>query len=97
MATAKFQVYGLDETYPELGEFVFKIVLSPRTCKTGQDFDVNLIDSDRKPMRFNLNKWGRKLNVSFVIDRTVADGVSTAVITRKGQEIGRLSFWIIKP
>jgi len=97
MATAKFQVYGLDETYPELGEFHFKIVLSPRTCKSGQDFDVKLIDSDRLPMRFSLEKWGRKLNVSFVIDRSVADGVATAIITRNANEVGRLTFWVIKP
>jgi len=97
MAPAKFQVYGLDETYPELGDFSFKIVLSPRTCKSGQDFDVKLIDSDQRPIRFQLNKWGRKLNVTFTIDTSVSDGVSTAVLLRNGQEVGRLSWWVIKP
>ena len=97
MAPPRFQVYGLDETYPELGSFSFKIVLSPKSCKSGQEFDVLLIDSDRTPMKFDLGKWGRKLNVDFVIDKSVADGVATAVILKNDQEVGRLTFWIIKP
>lgn len=97
MAITKFQVYGLDETYPELGQFHFKIVLSPRSCKSGQDFEVKLIDSDRLQMKYSLEKWGRKLNVAFVIDRNVADGVATAIIFRNGSEVGRLTFWVIKP
>lgn len=97
MAPQKFQVYGLDETYPYLGTYAFKIVLNPRYYKSGQDFDVAVWDSDRKPMRFELKKWGRKLNVSFTIEPSVADGVAFATITRNGQEVGRLTWWVIKP
>lgn len=97
MPSPRYQVYGLEETYPELGTFLFKIVLNPKFYKSGHDFDVNVFDSDRKPMRFDLKKWGRKLNVAFVIDPQVADGVAFAIISREGQEIGRLSWWVIKP
>ena len=97
MASPKFLVYGLDETYPELGEYSCKIVLSPRFSNSGSDFDVRLIDSDRKPLRFELKRWGRKLNVTFYIDRNAADGVATIIIVRGIQEVGRLGFWIIKP
>ncbi len=97
MPSPRFAVYGLDETYPELGGFSFKIVISPRTYRSGQEFDVSIMDSDRKPMRFELRRWGRKLNITFAIDRTVSDGVSTVVLSQNGQEIGRLIFWVIKP
>ncbi len=93
----QFIVYGLDETYPELGEFSFKIVVSPRTYKAGEDFDLSVVDSDRKPMKFQLRRWGRKLNVVFTIDPAVSDGVSTVAVNQNGQEIGRFSFWVIKP
>jgi len=93
----RYQVYGLDETYPELGKFSFKIVLNPRFFKSGQDFDVQLLDSGRNPMKFKLNKWGRKLNIDFMIDDTVPDGVSTALISKDSMEVGRLMFWVIKP
>lgn len=97
MASPKYQVYGLEETYPELGAYTFKIVLNPRFYKSGVDFDVTVFDSDRKPMKFDLKKWGRKLNVTFFIEPTVADGVSFAVISKSGNEVGRLSWWVIKP
>ena len=68
----RFQVYGLAQTYPELGEYSFKVVLNPRLYKSGQDFDVCIVDSDRKPVKFELKRWGRKLNVTFVIDEALA-------------------------
>ena len=97
MAPSKFQVYGLDEIYPELGSYSFKIVLSPRYYKTGQDFDVCVIDSDRKSVQAELKHWGRKLNVSFLITDQTADGVASVIISRNGQETGRFHFWVIKP
>lgn len=97
MSPARFAVYGLDETYPELGTFSFKVVISPRSYKSGREFDVLMVDSDRKPMKFEMKRWGRKLNVSFTVDQDVSDGVSTVSILQDGQEIGRLSLWVIKP
>jgi hypothetical protein len=93
----RYQVYGLDETYPYLGKFSFKIVLNPRFFKSGQEFDVQLIDSSRRLMNFELKKWGRKLNITFTIDQSVPDGVATAIIDKGDGEIGRLTFWVIKP
>ena len=93
----RFQVYGLDETYPELGHFSFKVVLNPKFFKSGMELDVLLLDSDKKSMPFEVKKWGRKLNVEFNITPSVPDGVSTAIISKNGTEVGRLTFWIIKP
>ena len=97
MASNKFQVYGLEETYPELGDFDFKIVLSPKFYKAETEFDVNVLDSDRKKIPFSLNKWGRKLNVKFTISPSVSDGVSIVILSKGNQEVGRLNFWVIKP
>jgi hypothetical protein len=96
MPPSKFRVYGLDETYPELGEFSFKIVINPRFNKPGIEYDIKMIDSDRKPMKFDLKRWGRKMNVTFTIDSNVSDGVSTVIVSRASQEVGRLTFWVIK-
>lgn len=94
---AKYQVYGLDETYPELGDFSFKIVVSPRVFKAGQEFEVVMRDSDRNLMKIDLKKWGRKLNVTFTVDQSVSDGVASVFVVRDGEEMGRLNLWIIKP
>jgi len=93
----RYQVYGLDETYPELGRFSFKIVLNPRFFKSGQDFDVTFTDGARQPVKFVLKKWGRKLNVDFVIDNNVSDGIATVSIINNSNSIGTLTFWVIKP
>lgn len=93
----KIQAYGLEETYIDLGEHTFKIVLNPRSFKSGQDCEVVLVDSDRQPMRFDVKKWGRKLNVTFQICPETPDGVSVASVTRGGKELARLSFWVVKP
>jgi hypothetical protein len=93
----KFHVYGLAELYPELGTYSFKIVLNPRYFKSGQDFEVVMVDSDRKPMMLEVKNWGRKLNVTFIINENTPDGVSVATITRNGADIGRLHFWTVIP
>ena len=93
----RFQVYGLDETYPWLGEYTFKLVLNPRFFKTGQDLDVIVQDSDRKPMPRDLKRWGRKLHVTFTITPETADGVAQALVMRDGVEVGRCTWWVIKP
>jgi hypothetical protein len=97
VAAQKFQAYNLRETYHELGDYRFKIVLHPRYYKSGHDFRVELFDSSNKLMKYVVEIWGRKLNVLFRIDEAVSDGVSYVNIIRGDNQIGRLTFWIIKP
>lgn len=96
----KYVVYGIRETYHELGKYEFKIVLSPKYFKNGHTSEILFVDSDGKPMKSSVENWGRKINCSFVIDNTVSDGVSVVKIDLKdgkGKSItGRLSFWVIK-
>jgi hypothetical protein len=97
----KFVVYNLKETYHELGTYEFKVVLNPSNFKNGHESDVDFIDSDGKKMKFFVNRWGRKINCSFVIDDDVADGVSIVTIVLK-DSFGvttneRLTFWVVKP
>ena len=92
---AKYQIYGLQRNYIELGKYLVKVVVSPR-FKSGQDFSVKLIDSDRKPMKHVVNYWGRKLNVEFEVMSDTPDGISTGTIYRHDEPIGTFTFWVIK-
>lgn len=97
----KFVVYNLRETYHELGEYEFKVVLSPKYFKNSHISEMQLVDSDGKTMRFELKKWGRKMNCIFIVDETSADGVASARLQLKDDRgnivPGHLTFWIIKP
>lgn len=97
----KFVVYNLRETYHELGKYDFKIVLNPKFFKNGHMSELKCVDSDRKNMKFSCEKWGRKINCSFIIDNDVSDGVSIVDMNLKdenGKEYpGRITFWVIKP
>lgn len=101
MAQQKFVLYNLRETYHEFGIYEFKVVLDPRSFRNGHFSEVTCVDSDGKPMKLDVQKWGRKINCKFVVDRDVSDGVSTVKMDLKDDEghscQGRTSFWIIKP
>lgn len=97
----KYVLYNLRETYHELGVYDFKIVLDPRFFKNAHLSEVIFTDSDGKLMKFEVEKWGRKINCEFVIDDSVSDGVSTVKMLLKDDEghshTSRTSFWVIKP
>lgn len=97
----KFVAYNLRETYHELGEYEFKVVLHPKVFKNSHNSELSIVDSDGKPMKFTVKKWGRKINCTFLVDEAVADGVSVARLMMKDEKgethQGRLSFWVIKP
>lgn len=101
MAQQKFVIYNLRETYHELGEYEFKVVLDPRSFRNGHFSELTCLDSDGKPMKFEVQKWGRKINCKFLIDKSVADGVANVRMDLKDDEghqhPGRTSFWVIKP
>lgn len=96
----RFVVYNLRETYAQTGEYEFKIVLHPRHFRNSHASELDLIDSTGKQMRYELKKWGRKMNCRFVIDENTSDGVALArlkFVDGKGrQSDGSLSFWVIK-
>jgi hypothetical protein len=96
----KYVVYNLRETYAELGEFEFKVVLNPRFFKNSHDSDMTVVDSDGRLMVFELKKWGRKMNCRFTVNDETADGVALArVVLRdsRGNEIPvQLTWWVIK-
>lgn len=92
---SKFQVYNLKENYIGVGKHTFKVVISPK-FKTGQDFEVELVNSDRMKMKYAVNYWGRKLNVEFEVDNDTPDGLAVANVNRSGARVGTFSMWIIK-
>ena len=91
---AKFQVYDLKENYIGTGEFKFKIVISPR-FKTGLDFKLLLVDSDKNKMNYSTEHWGRKLNITFHVSKDTPDGLTTATVMRNEEIAGIFNFWII--
>jgi len=101
VAKKKFVFYNLRETYHELGEYEFKIVLDPKSFRNASLSEVSIKDSDGRGMKFSFEKWGRKINCKFLIDREVPDGVSTITMKLKddaGHEYNGISrFWVIKP
>jgi hypothetical protein len=97
MPSPKYQVYGIRETYHELGQYQFKVVLNPRFYKTGHDFRVEMFDSSNRPMNFKFEIWGRKINITFEIDDYVSDGVAQATVFRGNNQLSRFTFWVIKP
>lgn len=101
-AIEKFVVLNLRETYHELGRYEFKVVLSAKHFKNSHFCEMTLVDSDGKPMNYEVQKWGRKMNCTFVIDPLVADGVSKVRLSLRKEESAEpqsslLSFWVIKP
>lgn len=103
MATNKniYVVYNLRETYHEYGVYEFKIVLSPKHFKNSHMCDMKLTDSDGNEMKYELKKWGRKLNCIFTVDKDVSDGVSSIGLELKDDKdlthSFRKYFWVIKP
>lgn len=95
-----YAVYGLRETYMDLGTYEIKIVLNPHIFKNSHDSTITLVDSDGKDIPLQVRKWGRKMNCSFVLSESVADGVAVGKFEAKGEDggvhLGRLSFWICK-
>ncbi len=83
-----------------MGEFEFKIILSPKEYTDGRYSELSIIDSDRKYIESNLYIWGRKVNCRFKIDENVSDGVALAAIklvSDSGKETNfNLNYWIIK-
>lgn len=100
-AAEKFQVYNLRETYAELGEYEFKVVLNERYFKNSHLSELVVMDSDGKPIAFDLKKWGRKMNCTFLVEENTADGVAVARLSLRDERgdivPGHLTFWIIKP
>lgn len=96
----KYVVYNLRETYHEVGEYEFKVVLNPKYFKNSHMSEVTIIDSDRKPIKFILKKWGRKINCTFTIDQNVPDGVSHVELIMKDDHDNVTNeyfrFWVIK-
>ena len=96
----RFVVYNLRETYSELGEFSFKIVLDGSFFDTSHGSEVSIVDPDRKNMHVGIQYWGRKINCTFSISSDIPDGVAVVnlhLVDRKGKTSeGRFYFWVIK-
>lgn len=95
-----YVVYGLKETYMDLGKHEFKVVLDPKQYVDATNSDISLIDSDGKPIKYEIRKWGRKMHCVFEVTEETADGVSAADLVLKNiegkEQRSRFTFWICK-
>jgi hypothetical protein len=99
MASSRYQVYGLERTYPDHGEFFFKVVLSARYFKHSHDINVIMVDSSGHSMGVTASHWGRKININFEIDDKTAEGVAHVYLLRGGsaQIIADITLWVVQP
>lgn len=98
--SAPFVIYNLRQTYHEQGEYNVKVVLNPKRFKNCHGSSIRLVDASNQPMKFELNPWGRKLNVNFTIDHSTAEGISGAylnLIDSRGRTVtGSFMFWVVQ-
>jgi hypothetical protein len=95
----RFVVYNLRETYHELGEYEFKVVVSPEHYKNSHQCVLHLVDSDGATMQYSVHRWGRKMNCTFKVDESVADGVAQVRMLLSGSDgefAHNLRFWVVK-
>lgn len=100
MASSKFVIYNLRETYHELGDYGFKVVLDPKFFRNGHNSRVACVDSDGRTIPVDVKTWGRKVNCTFSIVPTVSDGVAVLTFDLEDDDghrtQGRASFWVVK-
>lgn len=93
-------VHDFRETYHMRGEYTFKIVLNPERFKSCHDARVVMYDPERQPMDLFIDRWGRKMKCTFIIDDRVSDGVCVVKIDLKDKGGGNveeiLHCWVIK-
>ncbi len=83
-----------------LGDYSVKMIIDPRESPAIETVDVEVRNSDGKPMDFSFRRWGTKLTVNFTIDEETPDGVSiidVKLVGRDGSQTReRFDFWTIK-
>lgn len=71
----KISIIDLRETYHEMGDYSFKIILNPKHFKSSHESNVCLYSTTHDIMECDVKKWGRKINCSFKIDQFMQNGV----------------------
>lgn len=94
-----YVTYGLQDTYCDVGEYKFKVVLNPFFFKNAHECDAKIVGPSGKDIKYTFERWGRKMNFCFEIDNNVSEGLANIELnmrTKKGQEIKEnLKFWIV--
>jgi hypothetical protein len=96
-----FVVYNIRRIYVGKGTYDVKIVLSADSFKNSHLSEMDIVDSDGSPIEHELARWGRKMNVKFVVGPGTADGVATIRLLLRSSEdsapeLHRVHFWIVK-
>lgn len=93
-------VRDLLDTYHELGECSFKIILNPKLFKNAHDIKVEMTDAENNKMPVEIRYWGRKINCTFHLTTSTPNGVNVtniSAVTDKGKTVKKkLHYWVIK-
>lgn len=97
----KFMIYNLRETYHELGEYDFRVVLDAKFFNNSHGSSVSIVNPDGTEIPCNVERWGRKMRCQFRIGESVPDGVSIIKLSlrdsRDREQKHSVKFWVIKP
>lgn len=96
MPTQAIQAYGIRETYHELGEHEFRVVLDPSIDISPRECSFAAFDPDGKPMESSCRSWGSKIKCKFKFGPETPDGVAVGRLVARGEQIGRFTWWVIK-
>jgi len=93
-------VLNFRDTYHEVGDYEFKIILDPKRFKNGHRATIRMMNADRKEVSLDVNRWGRKINCFFSINDDDPSGVYVVnfrINDDDGNEIDKtFHCWVIK-
>ena len=93
-------VLNFRDTYHEIGEYDFKIILDKKKFKNGHDATIKMADAEKKDVSLDVKRWGRKINCHFSLSEKDPNGVYVVSFNArddKGNDVEK-SFhcWVIK-
>lgn len=94
-----FVVIGKRDTYHELGDHEFKLVVDTARF-VPHSSSISVVSHDGKPIDSRVRFWGNKLNCAFNLHDGLADGVARMDVQLCQRSDGRyvthpVFFWII--
>lgn len=88
---------GVREVFLGDGPHVFRVILNPEMFASSLGVDVSVICPDGRPIDVSVERWGRKMRVSFVVGPERREGVYRASVAMGAKHPKReRSFWVIR-
>lgn len=99
MESEYLMITDKQDTYCELGEHTFKVVLNQHYFKNSNKVKIKLYDPSGKEMQARVDNWGRKMFVTFNITNDLSNGVAIISIDAEKDNKEKFNhksyFWLI--